>query len=101
MNSLSPQNIILKPIITEKTLAHQEVGQYSFWVNRYSNKNQIAEAFKMVFSIEPIRVNTYIIKGKLKTDWRKKKAINKPDRKKAVILIKKDQKIELLTLKTK
>jgi large subunit ribosomal protein L23 len=101
MNSISSQHIILKPIITEKALIEQSKGKYSFWVGKKSNKNQIEQAFEMVFGVKPLAVNTIIIKGKMKTDWKKRKPIKKSDQKKAIITVAKDQKIELLTINNK
>lgn len=95
----NPQNIILKPVITEKSITDQSSGKYYFWVAASATKSQIATAFASVFSLKPLKVNTLITKGKIKTDWKKHHSINKPDRKKAVITVAKDQKIDLLTLK--
>lgn len=98
MKLISSQHIILKPVITEKALAEQAKGKYSFWVSTNSNKHQIEIAFEEVFGVKPLSVNTTSVKGKLKTDWKKRRPINKPDRKKALITVAKDQKIELLNL---
>ncbi len=98
MTLISSQHIILKPIITEKALIEQSKGKYSFWVSVSANKNQIGAAFQEVFGVKPLSVNTTTLKGKLKTDWKKRKPIQKPDQKKALITVGKDQKIELLTL---
>jgi large subunit ribosomal protein L23 len=97
------QNItILKPIITEKALASQETqDKYAFWVSSKATKGQIEASFKTVFGISPLAVNTVILKGKLKTDWKKRKPIKKSDRKKAIITVPKNTKIELLKLNTK
>jgi large subunit ribosomal protein L23 len=95
---INPEQIIIGPIITEKSLMNQEKGVYSFWVNVAANKNQIASAFKTVFGIKPLSINTLTSKGKLKTDWKKRTPIQKSDRKKAIITLGKDQKIELLNI---
>jgi large subunit ribosomal protein L23 len=101
MNSINFNHIILKPIITEKSLMNQENGKYSFWVGVKANKNQIAQAFEALFKVEPLQVNTMKVKGKNKTDWKKKMPIKKSDRKKAFITISKDKKIESLKINTK
>ncbi|MFA5749934.1 MAG: 50S ribosomal protein L23 [Candidatus Shapirobacteria bacterium] len=97
------QNItILKPIVTEKALASQQTqDKYAFWVSPNTTKGQIEAAFKIVFGIKPLAVNTVILKGKNKTDWKKRKPIKKSDRKKAIITVPKNTKIELLKLNTK
>jgi large subunit ribosomal protein L23 len=97
MNLSSPNHIILKPITTEKSLGDQVNGKYLFQVGLKATKNQIAAAFKTIFGVTPLAINTNKIKGKVKTDWKKRHPIQKPDVKKAIITIKKDQKLELLS----
>lgn len=97
MNLSTPNYIILKPITTEKSLRDQSSGKYLFQVGVNATKGQIGAAFKTIFGIIPLAVNTNKIKGKIKTDWKKRHPIKKPDFKKAIITIKKDQKIELLS----
>ncbi len=79
----------------------QEQGKYSFWVGIKANKNQIAQAFEALFGFKPLLVNTLKVKGKSKTDWKKRLPIKKIDRKKALITISKDKKIDLLKINTK
>ena len=93
--------IVLTPIFTEKTLAQQEQGKYTFSVKKKSTKGQIEVSFETVFGIKPLSINTIIIKGKNKTDWKKRLPIKKSDIKKAVITVDKNTKIELLKLNTK
>lgn len=96
------QLIVLKPIITEKVLAFQEKqDKYAFWVSPKATKNQIEETFKSVFGISPLSVNTIILKGKSKTNWKTRQPIQKSDRKKAIVTVTKGTKIELLKLNTK
>ena len=92
---------VLKPVFTEKTLLQQENGKYTFWVKKDSTKGQIETSFEAVFGIKPLSINTVIVKGKNKTDWKKRSPIKKSDLKKAVITVDKNKKIELLKLNTK
>jgi large subunit ribosomal protein L23 len=93
--------LILKPVFTEKTLSQQEQGKHVFWVKRDATKGQIEASFEAVFGIKPLSINTVLVKGKTKTDWKKRLPIKKSDLKKAIITIDKDKKIELLKLNTK
>lgn len=93
--------IFLKPVMTEKVLIGQENGKYAFWVNKSANKFQIANIFERLFGIKPLKITTILVKGKVKTDWKHRLPIQKPDRKKAIIAIPKDKKIDSLILKTK
>jgi large subunit ribosomal protein L23 len=98
---MKPQDIILAPIITERSIAQQSLGKYSFEVNPKANKSQIAAAFTSVFNLKPLQINTSLTKAKSKMDWRKRLQIKASNRKIAVITLDKNQKIELLSLKSK
>lgn len=74
----------------------QSQGKYTFFVGIKSNKNQIEKAFETVFGAKVLSVNTRIIKGKQKTDWKTRKPVKKSDRKMAIISVAKESKIELL-----
>ena len=91
--------IIKKPLVTEKAIAAQSVGKYSFIVDNKATKGQIATVFQSYFGIKPLKINLFTVKGKVKTNWKTRNPIIRPDRKKAIVTIKKDQKIDLLTLK--
>ena len=99
MSHRSLDQIILKPLITEKAIQDRENNKYHFWVGLNANRHQIKLAFQSLFSVPAIKVRTMIVKGKLKTDWKKRLSIRKPNRKKAIISIAKDQKIKILTIK--
>ncbi|MCW1949449.1 MAG: 50S ribosomal protein L23 [Candidatus Shapirobacteria bacterium] len=99
---MSQNIIILKPIITEKALAAQQLqDKYAFWVAPQVSKNQIAVSFQTVFGIKPISIQTLTLKGKFKTNWKTRKTAQKSDRKKAIITLPKGTKLELLKLNTK
>lgn len=101
MQTINPEQIILGPIITEKSIAAQSRGVYAFWVTKNSTKHQITAAFKAVFSLNPLSVRTMTLQGKVKNDPRKRLEIQKPTRKRALVYLPKDTKIELLNLNTK
>lgn len=93
--------MIIKPVLTEKALIAQGQSRYYFLVDTKATKSQIKTEFQSLFSIKPLRVNIFKTKGKIKTNWKNKKPIKKPDLKKAIVTIKKGEKIELLSLKDK
>jgi ribosomal protein L23 len=95
------QNTIIAPIITEKSLAAQAKGVYSFWVGIKATKPQIVSAFNTLFSIPVLSIRTQKVNGKVKSDPRNRKQIQRSDRKKALITIDKKEKIELLNLNNK
>ena len=90
---------IKKPLISEKAIMTQSLGKYTFVVDSSASKDQIAQEFKKVFGVTALSVNTISIKGKVKTNWKSRRSVNKSDIKKAIITVGKDKKIDSLTLK--
>jgi len=75
-------SIIHRPLMTEKSTNLNQFNQYSFLVSINSNVNEIKSAIEKIFKVKVIKVNTSILRGKIKsfkgsTGYRKdtKKAI--------------------------
>lgn len=80
------KDILLEPIITEKSTALSQHGKYSFIVSIDATKFQIKEAFKKVFpDLKVVDVNTVKVRG----HWRRTRTgIKGPrDKKKAIITV--------------
>ncbi|MBU3935727.1 50S ribosomal protein L23 [Patescibacteria group bacterium] len=99
MSHNSSNQIIIKPVITEKALQDRDFFRYHFWVALHANKAQIAKNFSQIFSVPVLSVRTLILKGKQKTDWKKRQLFCQPKRKKAIICLAKDQTIKILSIK--
>ena len=78
-------NIIQKPILTEKSTNLNQFNQYSFIVNRNSNSTQIKKSIEKIFKVKVTKVNTFIVRGKLKSF--KGKTGYKKDYKKAIVTL--------------
>jgi large subunit ribosomal protein L23 len=94
-SSLNNVQIIRYPIITDKATRLLENNQYSFIVDRYSNKLSIKVAIEYLFKVKVIKVNTCILP-------RKKKRVGKyigwkPQYKKAVVTLSEGDVINLFT----
>ena len=59
-------DIIVRPIITEKTSRMMEMGQYVFEVLPKTNKIEIRKAVEEVFNVKVVRVNTVQVRSKPK-----------------------------------
>ena len=59
--------IIKKPILTEKSTNLNQYNQYSFVVNLKSNSIQIKKAIEKIFKVKVLKVNTSIMRGKVKS----------------------------------
>jgi large subunit ribosomal protein L23 len=88
-------SVIKKPVITEKSAIIAESSQYTFAVDQNSNKVEIKKAFKELYKTEPTEVR--IINTKAKTSARR--GIKKKGYKKAIIILKKGETIDLSTIK--
>ena len=85
--------IILNPIITEKSTALQELGKYCFKVNPRANKKEIMEAVRDVFNVEPVSCTIMNMKGKRKRE--RYKIGYTASWKKAIVTLREGDKIEL------
>jgi large subunit ribosomal protein L23 len=85
--------IILNPIITEKTTAMQELGKYSFKVDPRANKKEIMQAVRENFSVEPVSCAIINMRGKRRRERYKYGFTS--SWKKAIVTLKEGDKIEL------
>ena len=61
-----PEEVIVKPIITEKTNNEIQFGKYTFKVNKKATKVDIKRACEKLFDVKVLSVNTIMVKGKEK-----------------------------------
>lgn len=84
------EDIILKPVLTEKGYDGIADKKYTFIVKKSANKIEIRQAVEKLFGVKVAEVNTLNCKGKLKRQGRSEGYT--PDRKKAVVTLTKDSK---------
>ena len=84
------EDIIIKPVLTEKAYDGIAAKKYTFIVKKDANKFQIKEAVEKIFDVKVEKVNTVSCKGKLKRMGRHEGYT--PDRKKAIVQLKEDSK---------
>lgn len=86
-------DIIIRPVISEKTTIMMEKNKYVFRVSINANKHIIRKAMKEIFNVNAVKINIMRVKGKRKrvryhygytTDW-----------KKAIVTLAKGERIEL------
>lgn len=87
---MTAQDIVIKPVITEKSMEGISLKRYTFRVAKSANKIEIAKAVETLFGVEVARVNTMHVRGRMKrvgkysgytSDW-----------KKAIVTLKEDSK---------
>ncbi len=84
------EDIIIKPVLTEKGYDGIASKKYTFYVKKDANKTQIKLAIEKIFGVQVEKVNTVTCKGKLKRMGRNEGYT--PARKKAIVTLKKDSK---------
>jgi len=90
----SPYDIIIKPIITEKSMMGMEESRYTFKVLKDANKTEIKLAIEEAFGVKVAKINTLNVKGKVKRQGRF--VGKRADWKKAIVTLTADSKpIEL------
>ena len=82
---MRPEEIIVKPIITEKSSTGVAEGKYTFKVAKKATKVQIANAVETLFDVKVLSVNTVTVKGKEKRVGAN--SGKRPDWKKAIVTI--------------
>lgn len=89
-----PAQIIVTPVITEKSTGLRAQDVYVFKVLKGANKDQIKEAVEKMFNVEVKAVNTSKVRSKTRTLGR---TIGRtPGWKKAYVKIKEGQKISVM-----
>lgn len=92
------QNVIIRPLITEKSISLANSGKYTFIVSKDAGKSNIKLAVEEAFGVTVLDIVTSMVKGKtLRTGKRRIEIVISPV-KKAIVKIAKDQKIDLFEL---
>ena len=87
---MDARNVIIKPLLTEKSYAGIKDKKYYFVVAKDANKTQIRIAVEEIFGVKVDKVNTAIVRGKLKRQGKYEGYTS--EFKKAAVTLKKDSK---------
>jgi len=92
MVSPNPRDIIIGPVVSEKSYAAVQDKRYSFFVDLRATKSQIKNAIEEIFNVTVLGISTCSIKSKPKRLGRSVGRNSK--RKKAVVTLSKKDKID-------
>ena len=81
----SPRDVIIRPVVSEKSYAGLEAGMYTFLVDPRANKTEIKEAIQAIWEVRVVSVNTMNRPGKLKRRGYTKG--KRPDQKRAIVTL--------------
>lgn len=87
---MAEQDIVIKPIVTERSMAGIAMKKYTFKVAKTANKLEIAKAVEKLFGVKVEKVNTLNVRGHLRRQGRTQGYTS--SWKKAIVKLKSDSK---------
>ena len=84
------QDIVIKPVITEASMANMQLKKYTFKVVKDAEKVEIARAVEELFGVKVAKVNTISVRGREKRMGRNSGYT--PSWKKAIVTLAEDSK---------
>jgi large subunit ribosomal protein L23 len=88
----NPRDILIRPVVSEKSYRLEDEGKYTFIVAPDANKTQIRQAVEAVFRVRVTGVNTVNRPGKRRRTrfgWGKR-----PDTKRAIVSLAEGERID-------
>ena len=82
-----PRDIILAPVVSEKSYDLMETGVYKFKVHPSASKPEIRDAVQAIWGVEVLKVNTLNRKGKTTRARGTNRRGSKPDTKRAIVTL--------------
>lgn len=95
---MNNEEIILAPIITEKTMKDAALGKFSFKVAIQADKKRIKKAIEEKFNVNILAAWTMIVKGRKIRVGKRRNEVKLSPWKKAIVKVKKGQKISLFEI---
>ncbi len=90
--------MLIRPLITEKTVRETALGRFAFQVSLSTTKTEVRREVEKTFGVNVTKVQTAIFAGKSYRTGKKWKFLQRPDWKKAIVTLKKGQKIDLFDI---
>jgi large subunit ribosomal protein L23 len=89
----TPRDVIIRPVVSEKSYAGLELNTYTFLVDRRANKTEIKEAVQAIWDVRVVSVNTLNRRGKVKR--RRFTTGKRSDEKRAIVTLAEGDAIEI------
>lgn len=90
-----PRDVIIRPIVSEKSYALLDRNVYTFQVHPSASKPEIGDAVETIFGVRVLKVNTLNREGKRRRNRRSWTQGKKPDTKRAFVTLAEGDSIEL------
>ena len=91
----NPRDVIIAPVVSEKSYGLQDAGVYTFVVAPGTNKIEIRQAIEAIFNVTVVNVNTLNRAGKKVRNRRTGVTGARPDQKRAIVTLKSGDSIPL------
>jgi large subunit ribosomal protein L23 len=95
VSNKNPRDIIIRPVVSEKSYAAFDANIYTFVVAGDANKIEIRQAVEEIFGVKVTNVNTVNRKGKRKRNRRTGGYGTRPDSKRAIVSLAEGDTIEI------
>ncbi len=90
-----PRDVIIRPVVSEKSYALLDQGVYTFIVAPDANKIEIRHAVEAIFGVNVVKVNTVNRPGKRKRNRGRSTFGKRPDTKRAIVTLATGQNIPI------
>lgn len=87
--------VIIRPIVTEKSTLQQKGGKYSFAVNKKATKIDVKKAIKQLYGVDVLKVNIISTPGKERLAGRGRIITKRKEQKKVMIIIESKQSLDI------
>ena len=95
MSGRNPRDVIIRPVVSEKSYAAVDANVYTFVVAPDANKIEIRHAIEAIWGVRVVNVNTINRKGKRKRNRRSGTFGTRPSIKRAVVSLAEGDSIEI------
>jgi len=95
MSARNPRDIVIRPVVSEKSYASYDDNVYTFVVAEDANKIEIKRAIETIFGVKVTRVNTLNRQGKRKRNRRTGDWGQRSSQKRAVVALAEGDRIEI------
>lgn len=92
---MDPSDVLIRPVVSEKSYALQEQGVYTFIVHPDATKPEIHDAVETNFGVKVTNVNTLNRRGKVQRNRRTNRVGKRPDTKRAIVTLAEGESIEI------
>jgi len=90
-----PRDVVIEPIVSEKSYALLEQNVYTFKVHPEASKPEISDAVESIFNVRVLKVNTLNREGKRRRNRRSWTYGKRSDMKRAYVTLAEGDRIEL------